>query len=81
MDIPQIAEHDLIKRRNMLWTVNQPGMDSDIRIPGSPVKFHGLPDEPRKASPQLGEDNDSVYSRIAGLSVDKIEALKEWGII
>ena len=81
LDIPQIAEHDLIKRRNMLWTVNQPGMDGEIRIPGSPVKFHGLPDEPRKASPQLGEDNDSVYSRIAGLSADKIEALKEWGII
>ena len=81
LDIPQIAEHDLIKRRNMLWTVNQPGMDGEIRIPGSPVKFHGLPDEPRKASPQLGEDNDSVYSRIAGLSADKIEALKEWGVI
>ena len=81
LDIPQIAEHDLIKRRNMLWTVNQPGMDGEIRIPGSPVKFHGLPDEPRKASPQLGEDNDSVYSRIAGLSADKIESLKEWGVI
>ena len=81
LDIPQIAEHDLIKRRNMLWTVNQPGMDGEIRIPGSPVKFHGLPDEPRKASPQLGEDNDRVYSRIAGLSADKIETLKEWGVI
>lgn len=81
LDIPQIAEHDLIQRRNMLWTVNQPGMDGEIRIPGSPVKFHGLPDEPRKASPQLGEDNDDVYSRIAGLSADKIESLKEWGII
>jgi hypothetical protein len=29
----------------------------------------------------MGEDNDSVYSHIAGLSADKIEALKEWGVI
>lgn len=81
LTIPQIAEHDLIRRRNMLWNVWQPGMEAEIRIPGCPMKLHGSPDAPAKAAPRLGEDNIPVYSAIAGLSVERISRLEEAGII
>lgn len=81
LNIPQIAEHDLIRRRNMLWTIYQPGMNAEIRIPGCPVKIHGTPDAPAKAAPQLGEDNAVVYSALAGLSPETLSALEEAGVI
>lgn len=79
LDIPQITEHTLIQERNMIWEVEQPGMDSKIRIPGCPIKMHGKPDYPQKAAPLLGEDNLKIYSEIAGLSkyeIDKLILLK-----
>ena len=80
-DVSTIAEDDLIARRNMLWEVDQPGMDERIRIPGCPVKIHGIADEPRKAAPELGEDNDSVYHDMLGMDDDKIEELSKSEII
>lgn len=81
MNIAEIAEHDLIRRRNMLWEVEQPGMGKAIRIPGCPVKLHGIEDKPEKAAPQLGENNNDVYSGILNINAEELALLKEKNII
>lgn len=81
MTIPEIAEHEIIKERNMLWEVYQPGMDSKIRIAGSVIKIHGLPDEVQKAAPQLGEDTDEVLKNVAGYSEAKIAELRKTEVV
>ena len=78
--IPQAAEHPQIKERNMLWTVYQPGMDREIRIPGTPVKIHGEPDACQKPAPQLGEDNEAILTSL-GMTKEQVDALREKGVI
>ncbi len=80
-DIPTAAESDLIRERNMLWEVDQPGMDEKIRIPGCPVKIHGEVDEPQKASPLLGEDNKPILMDLLKMTEKDIVQLEEQGVI
>lgn len=81
LTIQEISEHSLIKERNMLWDVYQPGMDKTIRMPGTPIKIHGEEDKAQKGSPILGEDNVAVYSEVLGLSPEEIKALEENNVI
>ena len=64
----------------MLWDVYQPGMDRNIRIPGTPIKIHGEADEAQKAAPLLGEDNAQIYCQL-GYSEADLAALAEKGTI
>lgn len=80
LDIPQAAEHPQTKERNMLWEVYQPGMERNIRIPGTPIKIHGEADEPQKAAPILGEDNALVYGML-GYDDASLSAFSEKGVI
>ncbi len=80
LTIPQTAEHPQTKERNMLWDVYQPGMDRNIRIPGTPIKIHGEADEAQKAAPLLGEDNAQIYCQL-GYSEADLAALAEKGAI
>ena len=80
LTIPEVAEHPQIKERNMLWNVYQPGMDREIRIPGSPVKIHGEEDVCQKASPMLGEDNEAILASL-GYTAEQVAALKEQGVL
>lgn len=80
LDIPQAAEHPQTKERNMLWEVFQPGMERNIRIPGTPIKIHGETDEPQKAAPILGEDNAAVYGTL-GYDAASLSIFSEKGVI
>lgn len=80
LTIPEISEHPLVKERNMLWNVYQPGMEREIRIPGTPVKIHGEEDVCQKAAPQLGEDNIAILNSL-GYTAEQIDALKEQGVL
>ena len=80
LNIPQAAEHPQTKERNMLWNVYQPGMDREIRIPGTPVKIHGEADECQKAAPLLGEDNVAILTSL-GYSEEKVAELKANGVL
>lgn len=80
LTIPEVSEHPQTKERNMLWNVYQPGMDREIRIPGTPVKIHGEEDVCQKAAPQLGEDNAAILATL-GYSAEQVAALKEQGVL
>ena len=80
LNIPQAAEHPQTKERNMLWNVYQPGMDREIRIPGTPVKIHGEADECQKAAPLLGEDNVAILTSL-GYTEEQVAELKANGVL
>lgn len=81
LTIPEISEHDLVKERNMLWEVYQPGMEKTIRIPGTPIKIHGEEDKVQKGAPILGEDNVAIYTEVLGISAEEVKALEEKNVI
>ena len=64
----------------MLWNVYQPGMDREIRIPGTPVKIHGEEDVCQKAAPLLGEDNVAILATL-GYSEEQVAELKANGVL
>lgn len=80
LTIPEVAEHPQTKERNMLWNVYQPGMDREIRIPGTPVKIHGEEDVCQKAAPLLGEDNAAILATL-GYSEEQVAELKANGVL
>lgn len=57
------------------------GALGNIPVPGTPIKFSLTPGKIKKRSPQIGEDNKQVYSSLLGYHDDKINQLKELGII
>ncbi len=46
-----------------------------------PVKFSGTPTTVRKPSPLLGEDNESIYCDMLGMSESELESLKNKNIV
>ena len=66
--------------REAFWNVYQPGMDREIRMPGTPIKIHGEPDECQKDAPQLGADNEAILTSL-GMTREQVAALKEKGVI
>lgn len=80
LTIPEAAEHPQLKGRNMLWEVLQPGMDATIKMPGTPIKIHGMEDKCHKASPLLGEDNIKILKEL-GYTDERINFFKEKCII
>ena len=80
LTIPEVAEHPQTKERNMLWNVYQPGMDREIRIPGTPVKIHGEEDVCQKAAPLLGEDNTAILTSL-GYTEEQVAELKANGVL
>jgi len=77
--IGQCAESEQTKARNMVWEVYDPGFKDTFRMPGTPMKFHGCPDEIRKAAPLNGEDNVEVLKEL-GYSDEEIKQLREEGV-
>ena len=80
-NIEEASEHPVIKERNMMWSVYEPGMEDEFSMPGCPVKMHGKGDEIMKAAPLLGEDTDEILKSILGYTDEKIGKLHDEGII
>ena len=80
-NIEEAANHQLIRERNMMWSVYEPGMESEFSMPGCPIKMHGQDDEIIKAAPLLGEDTDDILKNILSYSDEKVAELHEYGIV
>lgn len=80
-NVKQACESELIKNRNMLWTVDDPAFGHEIKVPGTPIKMHGCEDAPKKAAPLLGEDTEHILTSILGIDSERIAELREIGAI
>jgi CoA:oxalate CoA-transferase len=79
-NIKEICEDPVIRHRNMLVTVDQPGV-GPVRIAGSPIRLSETPGEVRSPAPLLGEHSAEVLREVLGYATERIEALKAEGVI
>ncbi|MHB8061604.1 MAG: CaiB/BaiF CoA transferase family protein [Ruminiclostridium sp.] len=66
--------------REMFVEVDYP-IAGKIKVTGSHIKFSETKTEIRTPSPQLGQHNEEVYGELLGLTLEKIDELKQQGII
>ena len=62
--IAQTMELPQIWHRYMLWTVFEPGMESDFTTPGNPIKISAEDDGPLRHSPLVGQDTDEILREL-----------------
>lgn len=75
-----MADPQIAGTREMFPAVEQPGMGR-VEITATAQKLTRTKAYPRKAAPDLGEDNAAVFGRLLGLDEEKLSQLKEKGVI
>jgi crotonobetainyl-CoA:carnitine CoA-transferase CaiB-like acyl-CoA transferase len=81
LDLDEALDSDLVREREMVAELDQPGAERPVRLLGLPVKFSRTPgDANRRPGPGLGEQTDEVL-RGVGYGDEEIAALKEAGAV
>ncbi len=78
--IDKLVDDPQVKSRQMIEYIDYPGLGK-IPIPGIPIKLSLTPGMIKGPSPRIGEHNEEVYSRLLGFDSEKINNLKQKGII
>jgi CoA:oxalate CoA-transferase len=77
--IPEVVEDPHVKAREMIVSI--PVAGRLVRMFGLPIKLSETAEVPRGTAPRPGQDNDSVYARMAGLDAAAIAKLRLDGVI
>ncbi len=77
LDLDQVLESDLVRAREMVVEVEQPGLGT-IRQLGAPVKMSRTPADPTRPAPAFGEHTEEVL-REAGYGDEEIAAMLDSG--
>jgi alpha-methylacyl-CoA racemase len=80
LDIAEALDSELVRAREMVVELDQPGVDKPVRQLGVPVKLSRTPGKVDKPGPPLGEHTDEVLQTL-GYSTGEIDALKEAGVV
>ena len=75
-----VANEQIGGARNMFPVVDDPEV-GPTRFVNSAIKMSDGGPEIRCPAPTLGQHNDEIYSTVLGYSAEKIQELKEKGII
>ena len=78
LDLDEALDSGLVRAREMVVELDQPGAANPPRLLGVPVKLSRTPGEPAGPGPALGEHTREVLSSI-GYSEDEIGSLLESG--
>jgi len=77
----EVLESDLVRAREMVVELDQPGVDGPVRLLGAPVKFSRTPaDTNRLPAPALGKHTEALLLA-AGYSREQIDALVRSGAV
>ncbi|WP_210492118.1 CoA transferase [Patulibacter sp. SYSU D01012] len=80
-ELDEALESELVREREMVVELRQPGAAAPVRTLGVPVKLSATPGDPhRRPAPSLGEHTDELL-REAGLDDARIAALRAAGAI
>ena len=81
LDLDEALDSDLVRAREMVVEIDQPGAEQPVKLLGVPVKLSRTPGNPRqRPGPSLGEQTDELL-RAAGYDDEDIAALKESGAV
>jgi alpha-methylacyl-CoA racemase len=80
LDIAEALDSELVRAREMVVELDQPGVDKPVRQLGVPVKLSRTPGKVDKPGPALGQHTDEVLQTL-GYSTGEIDALKEAGVV
>ncbi len=80
LDLDEALDSELVREREMVVEVEQPGAEKPVRLLGTPVKMSRTPADPTVAGPALGEHTADVLGGL-GYSEDEIAALEESGAV
>ena len=78
LGLDEALDSELVRAREMVLSLEQPGAEADVRLLGVPVKLSRTPGAPAGPGPALGEHTTEVLSSL-GYSADEIDALLESG--
>jgi crotonobetainyl-CoA:carnitine CoA-transferase CaiB-like acyl-CoA transferase len=78
LDLDEALDSELVRAREMVIELDQPGVGEPVRQLGVPVKLSRTPGGPAAPGPVLGEHTGEVLASL-GYSQEEIEALKEAG--
>ena len=78
--IDQVLQDEQVLANDMVVPAKRPD-GTTVDLLGLPFKLSGTPGKPGSAPPEPGQHNDSVFSKLLGLSISEIEALKDDGAI
>ncbi len=81
LDLDEVLDSELVRAREMVVELSQPGADRPVKLLGVPIKLSRTPGDPTRApGPRLGEDTEAVLAE-AGFGAEEIAALAETGAI
>ena len=78
LGLDEALDSELVRAREMVVAVDQPGAESEVRLLGVPVKLSRTPGAPAGPGPALGQHTEEVLSSL-GYSTEEIAALLESG--
>jgi crotonobetainyl-CoA:carnitine CoA-transferase CaiB-like acyl-CoA transferase len=78
LGLDEALDSELVRAREMVVSVDQPGAEAEVRLLGVPVKLSRTPGAPAGPGPALGEHTEEVLSSV-GYSPEEIAALLEAG--
>lgn len=79
-DLDEVLASPQLAARDMIVDVEHPTL-GPLTLPGIPIKLSASPGSIRKAPPTVGEDNETVYRDLLGLSADRLARLRADGAI
>jgi alpha-methylacyl-CoA racemase len=81
LELDEVLDSELVRAREMVVSIDQPGVTEPVRQLGVPIKLGRTPADPgRGPGPGLGEHTDEVLAA-AGFSGEEIAALRESGAV
>ena len=81
LELDEALESELVRAREMVVTLAQPGATRPVRLLGLPIKLGRTPGDPARApGPALGEHTDELLAA-AGFGAVEIARLHEQGAV
>ncbi len=81
LELDEVLRSELVRAREMVVEIDQPGAVEPVRLLGVPVKLSATPGDVRqRPGPALGEHTHEVLAQ-AGLGQEEIAALEEAGAV
>jgi crotonobetainyl-CoA:carnitine CoA-transferase CaiB-like acyl-CoA transferase len=81
LELDEALESDLVRARQMVAPLAQPGAGEPVRLLGVPIKLSRTPGDPSRApGPALGEHTEQVLREV-GYAAEEIAALQQTGAV